>query len=196
MIASKKAQAAANRHRIARALVALQERGDAINVQAVARAAGVHSDTIRRNPDLLAEVRHLRDEQWRIAPAPAVANHRTQVDAQELKARLLDAQAEISQLRRDLSQALRAAHNTLAREGEVMSREDADRLQREATELRVQTIALHEQLAREQELRERINDELTATNEVNRDLMRELTASKERELTLRQSVGRSMRRSP
>lgn len=111
-IAAKKEQAAATRDKIAAAIAALQRGGRPVNVQSVARAAGVHPHTLRRNPDLLQEVQHLRENSYQRPPAnhadpTAAASHNA------LKARLLASQAEVADLRRDLAQLRRDAHQVL-----------------------------------------------------------------------------------
>lgn len=191
MVTSQKTRAAVNRQRIAQALVTMQRDGKPMTLRSLAQESHVHPDTIRRNPDLLEEFRLVRDQGWRPA-GPAIAGG-TQRRASEatLKARLLDAQAEIADLRRQLAQALRSAHNNLGQGGTMLSAAEAEQLRQELTELRVQSMAIQEQLARERELHESILGELTAANEVNRQLVRDLTASKEDELLLRQQLVKS-----
>ena len=188
MITSQKARAAANRQRIAQALVTMQRDGKQITLRSLAQQARVHPDTIRRNPDLLQEFRHVRDQGWQpTGPAVAGSGQRRAGEA-ALKVRLLDGQAEISELRRQLAQALRSAHNDLGHGGTMVSAAEAEQLRQELTELRVQLMAAQEQLARERELHESILGELTAANEVNRQLVRDLTAAKENELLMRQRL--------
>lgn len=189
MVTSQKTRAAANRHRIAQALATMQRDGKQLTRRSLAQHACVHPDTIRRNPDLLKEFRHVRDQSWQ-PTGPAIAGS-AQRRASEvaLKARLLNSQAEIAELRSQLAQALRSAHNHLGQSGTMISAAEPEQQRQELTELRVQVMTAHEQLAREREVHESIMGELTAANEVNRQLVRDLTAAKENELLLRQRLG-------
>jgi hypothetical protein len=177
-IAAKQAQAAANRERIASAIAALQLAGQPVNVQAVARAADVHPHTVRRNPDLLAEIQRLRQASWQRPPdvhtdPTAAAAHKA------LKARLLASQAEVSDLRSQLTQLRRDAHQAL---GSAPTRPDpnmVEDLQREVAELRVQ-LANERDVARAlREAGRNHSEELIAAHEVARGYLRELNRVKD-----------------
>jgi DNA repair exonuclease SbcCD ATPase subunit len=177
-IAAKQAQAAANRERIATAIAALQRAGQPVNVQAVARAAAVHPHTVRRNADLLAEIQLLRQASWQRPPAvhtdpTATAAHKA------LKAKLLASQAEVSDLRSQLTQLRRDAHQAL---GSAPTRPDphmVEDLQREVAELRVQ-LANERDIARAlREASRNHSEELTAAHEVARRYLRELNRTKD-----------------
>lgn len=196
MVTSQKARAAANRQRIAQALVTMQRAGGQITLWSLVRQARVHPDTIRRNPDLFEEFRHVRDQDSS-STGPATTGHaQNRAGEAALKARLLDTQAHAADLRRQLAQALRSAHDDLGRAGTTVSAAQAEQLRQELTDLRVQLMAVQEQLVRERELHETIVGELTAANEVNRQLVRDLTAAKENQLRLRQQLNASRRGRP
>jgi hypothetical protein len=186
-IAVKKEQAAANRDKIAATIAALQRDGQPVTVQSVARAAGVHPHTIRRNPDLLAEVQHLRESSWQHAPAThtdptAAASYKA------LKARLLTSQAEVADLRRDLAQLRRDAHQAL---GTAPTRSDPsilEDLQRQAAELRVQLMNERDTTASLRAAIAATAEDLTAAHEVARSYLRELNQTKDELLHTRQEL--------
>jgi hypothetical protein len=74
--------------------------------------ASVHPHTLRRNPDLLQEVQHLRENRDQRPPANH-ADPTAPASYNVLKARLLASQAEVADLRRDLAQLRRDAHQVL-----------------------------------------------------------------------------------
>jgi len=186
-IAAKKAQAAANRNKIAATIAALQRDGQPVNVHSVARAAGVHPHTIRRNPDLLKEVQHLRD-----TGSPQVPTARTDPAAtaayKALKARLLASQAEVADLRRDLAQLRRDAHQAL---GTAPARPDPtilEDLQRQVAELQVQLMNDRDTTGPLRAAVAAIADDLTAAHEIARSYLRELNQTKNELLHTRQEL--------
>ena len=194
-IAAKQAQAAANHERIASAITALQRAGQPVNVQAVARAADVHPHTVRRNPDLLAEIQRLRQASWQRPPHvhidPTAAAHKA------LKARLLATQAEVSDLRSQLTQLRRDAHQAL---GSAPTRPDpnmVENLQREVAELRVQLTNERDITRALREAGRNHSEELTAAHEVARGYLRELNRIKdELQRTRREQTSARARSAP
>lgn len=197
-IAAKKAEAQRNLERISRAITSLQSAGAPVNVQSVARAAGVSPDTVRRSGDLFNEVRRLRDG----TDTPNRFNPRTdgKTSAIEtsMQVRMLAAQAEVKELRAELGAARAAAHQKLGQGGSTLDRAEADALRRDNSELQV---ALDDARANLERAREELavllavlTDELTAAREVTRAYVRELTETKEqlvrveRELTSLRSL--------
>jgi chromosome segregation ATPase len=175
-IEAKKAQATANRERLAKAIQALQLQNRPVNVQAVARAAGVHPDTLRRNPDLYAEVRRLRDQGWRGDPPQAPS---TSAESGH-RVRLLAAQSEIQDLRRQLAEARQVAHQTLGEAGAALDAQSAAELQGANAELTVQVADLQDQVRALRDERRDLGEELTAAHELNREYVRALSAANER----------------
>ncbi|SDS87538.1 hypothetical protein [Actinoplanes derwentensis] len=172
-IETKKAQATANRDRITTAIVALQRQDQPVNVQSVARAAGVHPATLRRNPDLLAEVQRLRDASWQQPPARH-ADPEATASSKALKARLLASQQEGVELRRQLTQLRRDAHQALGTASTHPDHGMVEELQREAAELRVQLMDERDTTRGLQETGRDLADELTATREIARGYLRDL----------------------
>ncbi|HEX2807014.1 MAG TPA: hypothetical protein VHN80_12685 [Kineosporiaceae bacterium] len=186
-IAVKKQQAAANRDKIAATIAVLQRDGQPINVQSVARAAGVHPHTIRRNPDLMKEVQRLRDSGWQRPPVihadPTVA-----ASYKALKARLLASQAEVADLRRDLAQLRRDAHQAL---GTAPARSDptiVEDLQRQTAELRVQLMNERDTTGSLQAAVAANAEGLTAAHEIARGYLRELNQTKDELLHTRREL--------
>ena len=195
-IAVKQAQAAANRERIASAIAALQRAGQPVNVQAVARAADVHAHTVRRNADLLAEIQRLHQPSWQRLPdvhtdPTAAAAHKA------LKARLLASQADVSDLRSQLTQLRRDAHQAL---GSAPTRPDpnmVEDLQREVAELRVQLANERDITRALREAGRNHSEELTAAHEVARGYLRELNRVKdELQRTRREQTSARARSAP
>jgi transposase-like protein/ribosomal protein L29 len=176
-IAAKKEQAAANRDKITAAITALQRGGHPVNVQSVARAAGVHPHTLRRNPDLLKEVQYLRENSSHHPPtthAPATA-----ASHNALKARLLTSQAEVADLRRDLAQLRRDAHQAL---GTAPARPDpstVEDLHRDIAELRVQLMNERDTTRTLHATTAATTEDLTAAHEIARSYLRELNQTKD-----------------
>jgi hypothetical protein len=186
-IAAKKEQAAANRDKITAAIIALQRGGRPVNVQSVARAAGVHPHTLRRNPDLLQEVQHLRENSDQRPPVihadPAAA-----ASYKALKAQLLASQAEVADLRRELAQLRRDAHQVL---GTALARSDpsiVDDLHREIAELRVQLMNERDTTRSLQATTATTSQDLIAAHEIARGYLRELNQTRDEFQRTRQEL--------
>lgn len=192
----KKAQAAANRNRIATAITALQTSGQPVNVKSVARAAAVHPHTVRRNPDLLAEVQRLRQASWE-RPPTLHADPGFAAVHKALKAKLLSAQAEVSDLRQQLTQLRRDAHQALGGARPNLDDNELRELRQEIAELRVQLMNERDTSRALQEAARHHADELTASHEVARSYLRELNLAKEellqvqRRMTAQQAKSRT-----
>lgn len=186
-IQAKKREAAANIERIRKALNTLQRNGQPINVRSVAKAAGVSVDTVRRSGDLYAEVKHLREQTSGVV-AGNVARSGPSAPEKALKARLLGAQAEITELRREVAEARRAAHQALGTAGTIMDADAAQRLQQENAELTVALGQLREQVALLTSQQQETTEELTAAREVNREYARELNRTREELLRAEQAL--------
>lgn len=188
-IAAKKAQADANRKRIAEAILTLQKSGADINVQSVARAADVHPDTVRRSGELFAEVKRLRDlgppSTRPVQPAPQPTEQHA-----ALRARILDAQAEVVALRAEVSRAKKAAHQALGTSGSVIDPEMADQLRRENAELTVAIMNLQTQVKSLVQERESLSGELLAARELNREYARDLNAARDQVITTERELTR------
>jgi transposase-like protein/ribosomal protein L29 len=186
-IAAKKEQAAANRDKITAAIAALQRGDRPVNVQSVARAAGIHPHTLRRNPDLLKEVQHLRENGSQHsyvthADPTAAASYKA------LKARLLASQAEIADLRRDLAQLRRDTHQAL---GTAPARPDAsvvEDLSRDIAELRVQLMNERDTTRTQQATVAATTDDLSAAHDIARNYLRELNQTKDELQRTRQEL--------
>ncbi|MDH2413940.1 hypothetical protein [Nocardioides sp. CER19] len=170
-IAARKAIAAANRKRIADAIASLARGGQPVNVRSVARAAGVHPDTVRRSGDLYEEVRRHRNPTPHLSAG--VSQAQPSMDRVQ-KARLLDAHAEISELRRDLAATRRALHQALGEAGTVIDFSEAERLHQVNAEQAAIIIELQDRVRALTDERQQLVDELTATREVNREYLRDL----------------------
>ena len=72
----------------------------------------VSTHTLRRNPDLLREVRHLRENSHQRSPINH-ADPTAAASCNALEARLLASQGEVADLRRDLAQLRRDAHQVM-----------------------------------------------------------------------------------
>ena len=174
-IAAKKEQAAANRDKITAAIAALQRGSQPVNVQSVARAAGVHPHTLRRNPDLLKEVQYLRENSSHHPPT----THADPASHKALKARLLASQAEVADLRRDIAQLRRDAHQALGTAPASPDPSIVEHLHLDIAELRVQlmnerdtTRSLHATTAA-------VTEDLTAAHEIARSYLRKLNQTKD-----------------
>jgi hypothetical protein len=186
-IAAKKQQAAANRNKITTAIVALQRGGRPVNVQSVARTADVHPHTLRRNPDLLQEVQHLRETSYQ-RPLTNHADPTAAASYNALKARLLSSQAEVADLRRDLAQVRRDAHQAL---GTTPARSDpgiVDDLNREIAELRVQLMNERDTTRSLQATTAAAAEDLTAAHEIARSYLRELNQTRDELRRTRQEL--------
>lgn len=149
-IAAKKEQAAANRGKITAAITALQRGGRPINVQSVARAAGVHPHTLRRRPDLLQEARHLRENSHQRPPIDH-ADPTAAASYNALKARLPASQGEVAELRvqlmngRDTTRSLETTITT-SNEDLTAAREVARDYLRELDQTREELQRAHQKL--------------------------------------------------
>ncbi|WP_380161930.1 hypothetical protein [Kineococcus sp. R86509] len=186
-IAAKKEQAAANRNRIAAAIAALQHGGRPINVQSVARTAGVHPHTLRRNPDLLQEVQHLRENSHHHPPLHQ-ADPTAAAAYSALKARLLASQAEVADLRRAHAQLRRDAHQVLGTTPARLDPSIAEDLHRELAELRVQLMNERDTTRSLQTTIATTNEDLSAAHEIARDYLRELNQTREELQRTRQKL--------
>lgn len=173
----KKAQATANRERIARAIVTLKQRNQQVTVSAVAREAGVSPDTVRRSGDSYEEIKKHRDD------VPSLRRGSPPVSAQAhqaLKARLMAAQAEVSELKNEVRKLQRVVHQTLGTSPGAMDPVDAEEMRQENAELAVLVGDLRRQVSALQDERANLAEELTAAHDVSRGYVRELTAAQER----------------
>lgn len=172
-IRAQKRAAAANDAAIASAIAKLQASGEPVTVRGVARLAKVHPDTVRRREDLYAEIVRLR------ASGPAVslsARRSSDTDESMLRARILDAQSEIKELRAELEMTRKGRHQDL---GTGHGAFDAREQREMALTNRELTAALDESRRALQEMRERHDEvvsELQAAHELNRQYVRELSA--------------------
>lgn len=186
-IEAKKAEKAANRQRIAEAITRLTSAGEAVNVKAVARAAGVHPDTIRRNEDLLAEVVRHRDGK---VSRRVQGSDRESAATTALRARLSAAQSEIKDLRSQLTAATNATHQALGTAGSSMDHATAERLKQESAEVAVALVEAQSRIRDLTRQRDELNDELVASHDVNRDYARQLTRATEDLLRAQQEIAR------
>jgi hypothetical protein len=175
-ISRQQARAELNRQKIADALSRAQANGDRINISAIAAAAAVDPGTIRNNPDLLTEIKRLRDGQGYRPPS----NTRTTDAAsyKEMQARWMTAQAEISDLRRDLKQARESAHQALGISAARVEPTELEQVQQRVAELEVQQINMTQT---QQETAAQLRDataQLTDCHELNRDYLRQLEQAK------------------
>lgn len=188
-VAVKKAQAADNRRRIAEAIVSIQRDDKPVNVTSVARAAKVSPDTIRRNPDLLKEIAHLRDRGWQRKSGARLATvDKSTYDA--LRGRWLTAQSEVSRLRKELAEARRAVHQALGTQMEQVDPAALDQLESENADLRVRFMELTQEVQALKDERTSLAGELSATHEINREYVRELNLTKDRLLHAERELSR------
>lgn len=186
-IASKRAEKAENRRRIAAAINRLRADEAPVNVRAVARLAEVHPDTIRRNEDLYGEIRTLRGENPR-SGSPSRPTPRESADLRDMTARFHAARTDIQHLRAALATAQAVAHQELGNIGPALDRSESQLLKDEAADLRVQ-LTNARALVRDGERRvESLQDELDATRELARDYLRELTAAHQDSTLLRKDL--------
>lgn len=167
-IAARKAQAAANDQRIAQAITSLQRAGEHVNVAAVARAAGVHSDTIRNRPELLAEVKAIRSKQWQQPARPARADSATH---KEMEARWKTAQAEVRQLRAELGESRDNVHQVLGNSA-FGDGSRLDEAESEIARLRVELSDQQHKLAELQWKNEDLTTEASKAHQLNREYVR------------------------
>jgi transposase-like protein len=186
-IAAKKDQAAGNREKITIAIAALQRGGRPVNVQSVARAAGVHPHTLRRNPDLLLEVQHLR-ETGSQRPSVTHADPSAATSYKALKAQLLASQAEVADLRRELAQLRRDAHQVLGNAPARTAPSVVDDLHREIAELRVQLMHERDTTRSLQAATATTNLDLIAAHEIARGYLRELNQTRDELQRTRQEL--------
>jgi chromosome segregation ATPase len=187
-VAVKRAQATANRQRIADAIVNLQRRGAQVTVAAVARESGVSQDTIRRNPDLHKEVAHLRGQGWqRKSDVRPGTTDRATYDA--MKGRWLAAQAEVSRLRKALTEARRATHQALGTQGQKISPDALSDLKSENANLHVRLMEMMQEIESLKDERVSLTGELTAAHEVNREYVRQLTQARDRLVQAERELG-------
>lgn len=154
---------AENDRLIGEAITALQSTGQEVNVTSVARAAGVHSSTIRNRPELLAEVQAIRAKQWQRPPT----RHATTRDSstyKDVQARWKTAQAEVKQLCAERDQLLDQLHQELGGHSQPEAQEAAN----EAARL---SVALSNLKVEHKDLDERFGDlsiETSHAHELNR----------------------------
>jgi len=176
-ITKQRTTADQNRRKIADALVAAQHDGIRVNVTAIAAKAGVDPGTIRNNPDLLAEVVRIRDEQAKRPPAA----HAAESDAatyKEMQARWLGAQHEVTDLRTELKKARNTAHQALGISTTLIDPDELRQAHTRMAELEVQLInTTQAKIEVANQLRD-LSDQLTDCHELNRNYLRQLDEAK------------------
>lgn len=158
----------------AESITAAQAAGDVVNVAAIAARAEVDPGTVRNNPDRLAEVIRLRDAQS-ARPRASVQWEADAASYKEMQARWLSAQAENSDLRKQLKQAQTTAHQALGISAGSIAPDEVAAAHGRIAELEIELINLTQpQKETTAQLRDAIAD-LTDSRELNREYMRQLS---------------------
>lgn len=187
-IATKVSEAHTNRQKIADAIVSLQKANQPINVKSTAAAAKVSTNTIRRNPDLLNEVIRLRDHQTQGPPARHAGSADT-ASKTELKARMLQAQSQVVELRRELALLAKQTYQAIGLAAGKPNPDDIEWRDKEIARLRIDLANNADKITRLQRVIEDLQADYTDAQELARERLQALDNEKNEHKKTRQRVG-------
>ena len=170
----KQAEKARNRRSIADAILTIQNDSEAVTVLAVARTAGVDPGTVRNNRDLHDEIKQLRGaQQPQLARASSIPSEEV-ASNKEMRARWKLAQGEVIDLRRQLKEVRRSAHQALGAAPPTLDPAIIEDMKDELTQIRVELMESQQDNADLHEQSADLAQELTDAKELNREYFRRI----------------------